>query len=435
MQPKQFVYQLKSTGAETVAVDVTASQRSATFFFDNVPARLSTEWMYAQKLRIYIRTQLDQPAAGGSIIRQDQFYRALESIQLKSSDLGDLYGTGDINGPQLGLIAQVVSNGYRLPWGMTRTGIAAADGDTAIEFCIDVPIGHQCFWKGHQTGIWTGFFKNQGQFVVNLSPSTWPAAVSTGAAAEATTDVRVELHCTSEPEARVPTIWHWRVRNTEVNQNKHSIRNLCQGKGITGSTGAGKIAMLAYLTDVSGLGGADGADNITRIYPRDRGQDAHNLGSPFFAPASYLGRFMEDVQERSIFPSVEDSAYPLQLGTAVTGRPNVATAYMVPFFWPHVEGGQQVSKLQEWPGGDYYVELDYTAVPAAQGAWISLEQSYLTEAQEAFLMGGRMGLNPGQYRTYPKIDRPLNSPGDPFGFATQQMKLRGIPKKIRAAGG
>jgi len=436
MQPRQYLHQLKSTGSEVVSIDVTASNRKATFRFDNVETRMGSEWLYAQKIRLYIRTQIDQPASGGSAIFWDDFYRAITSIKLACDDLGVLYGEGDINGPQLGLIAQIVSARYRAPW-QIRSNLASTDGDNAIEFVLDIPIGHSVFHKGHQTGIWTGHFKNNGQLEVNFADSTWPAAVSTGAAAEATTDVRAELLYTSEPEARPPAIWTWKVRSTNANEKKHTIKDLCQGSGIKGAMGIGKVAFLAYVCDVNGLGGADGADNIQRIFPRDRGQPSFDLGSPFYAPASLLGHFISQTNHMvgaSFYGT--DKAYPLGLSNGsgaaptVTGRPNIARAYMVPFFWPNADG-QQVSKLQE-VSGDYYIEQDYAAVPSLPAQWITLEQSYLTPAQKEFLMGARMGLPPSQFKSYVKTDRDLRSPGDARGFATQQQKLRGIPEKIRA---
>lgn len=428
MQPKFYFQQLKGTSGDVITIDPTSSNLVASFRFDSVDAKMGREWCYAQKIRLFCRFQIDQPAAGGSIIQPDQLYRILSGIKLTSDDLGTLYGPGDLNGPALGLIAQVISNGYRFPHQL-RDSIAAADGDTACTLLIDVPIGHQCFFKGHQTGVWNGFLKRGGQLDVNFASSTALAAVSTGAATEATFDVRAELLYTVEPEARPPTLWLWRMRNTPGSEVKHTIRNICQGAGITGASGAGKIAFLAYLSNQNGLGGAGAIDNIQRIYPRDRGQVNHNLSSPFYGPASPLYLFIEETREKNLYPTGTGQGYPLALGTQVQGQPNVATALFLPYFWPDVEG-QQVSKLQEW-SGDYYLEQDYTATPSGLAQWLSLEQSYLTSTQEEFLMGERMGLPASMFHAFPKV-RALNDAGDPAGAAEQQKKLRGLPKKIRA---
>jgi hypothetical protein len=429
-QPQRFYQQLKATAGDVVTIDPTSSSLTASFRFENCDAKVGRAWCYAEKIRLLIRSQVDQPAAGGSIIQPDQLYRILSNIKLTCDDLGTLYSPGDLSGPALGLIANVISNGYRFPYHL-RDSIAAADGDTAFQLVVDVPIAHRCFWKGHQTGIWVGHLKRGGQLDVTLSSSTALAAVSTGAATEATTDIRAELVYTVEPEARPPVIWLWRTRNTPAGETKHTIRNICQGAGVTGASGVGKIAFLAYLSDINGLGGADGVDNIQRIYPRDRGQVNHNQGSPYYGPASLLYSFVEETRQRNLFPVGTGQGYPFNLGTQVQTQPNVATALFLPYFWPDPEG-QQVSKLQEW-SGDYYIEQDYTATPSAQALWLTLEQSYLTSTQEEFLMGERMGLPAAQgFRAYPKV-RQLNDAGDLAGQLEQQKKLRGLPKKIRGA--
>jgi hypothetical protein len=429
MQPKRYYQQLKSTsGADVVVVDVTSSNLDATFRFDNIEAKLGKEWCYGLKVRLYIRTTVDQPASAGSIIRPDQLYRILSSFQLKSDDIGTLYQPGDMNGPALGLIAQVVSNGYRFPTHL-RSDIPAADGDTNVVLVVDIPLAHMCFWKGHQTGIWNGFLKRGGELKVTLASSTALAAVSTGAATKATTDVRAELVYTSEPEARPPVFWHWRLRQTIANETKHTIRNLCQGQGITGSSGVGKIGFLAYLSDQNGLGGAGSVGNITRIYPKDRSQQSHNMSTPFFGTSSYLLSFIEETRPLNIYGAVQGISYPQALGTNQEGAPNGATTLFLPYIWPDVDG-QQVSKLQEWQG-DYNIEHDYTATPAAQAFWLTLEQSYLTAQQKEFLMGERMGLPSSMFTSYPKV-RALNDAGNLDGQLEQARKLRGLPEKVRA---
>jgi hypothetical protein len=428
MNPQRHVQQLKGTAGDIATIDVTSANRVATFRLENIEPKLGSHWCYAQKIRVYWRTQIDQPAAGGSIIRADQWFRALSSIKLSCDDLGVIYQPGDINGPALGLIAQVVSNGYSMPY-LLRDDVPAADGDTPVTFVFDIPLAHRCFTKGHQTGIWNGFLRNAGILEITLADSTALAAVSTGSALEAVTDLRCELVYTAEPEARPPTIWHWRMRDTPANETKHTIRNLCQGAGIKGASGAGKIAFLAYLSNLAGLGGAGAIDNIQRVYLRDRGSVNHDLGTPFFGTASYISAFVEATRREAIFPSVLGHSYPYQLGTQVNGAPNAATTLFLPYFWPEVYG-QDVSKLQEW-SGDYYLEHSYTATPAAVARWLTLEQSYLDASHEEFLMRERMGLPPERFTSYPKV-KVLSDPGDEIGVAQQQRKLRGIPKKIRA---
>jgi hypothetical protein len=429
MQPKRYYQQLKGiSGGDVQTIDVTSGNLTASFSLGNLIAKVGREWAYATKIRLLIRTQIDQPAMSGVALNADQLYRVLSSIQLKSDDLGTIYGPGDLSGPALGLIAQVISNRYAFPFQL-RAQIAAADGDTAVVIPIEIPIAHMCFMKGHQTGIWNGWLRNGGELQVNLAASTWPAVVSTGAAAEATTDVRATLVYTLEPEARPPVIWHWRTRDTAASETKHTIRNMNQGSGIKGATGAGKLAFLAWLSDQNGLGGADGVDEIRRVYPRDRGQDSHNIGAPFYGASDYLYDFVSETRSHNIYPPDLGAGYPFAQGTAVNGSPNVATALYLPYFWPDPQG-QEVSKCQEW-SGEYYVEHEYGTVPTIVSKWLSLEQSYMNPEQEAYLMD-RMGLPPSRgFISVPKV-KTMKAARTQEDFAAQQQKLRGVPKKISA---
>ena len=428
MQPRRYVQQLKGTAGDTITVDPAASQPVATFKFENIEPKQGSGWCYAEKIRLYISIDVNQAGGAGVVIPPDQLYRCLASVKLTGSDFGQLYGPGDINGPALGLIAQVVSNRYALPFPL-RDNIAAANGDTVATIPIDIPLAHRCFFKGHQTGIWNGFLRRDALLDVTLAAGTVLAAFSPGASFKTPCTVRAELVYTVEPEARPPVFWHWRTRSTPASETKHVIKNLCQGNGITGVTGKGKIAFLAWLSNLAGLGGATSVDQITRVYPRDRGQGSHNLGTPFFGPSSFLYDFVEETRPMGIFGTGQGFAYPYQFGTQVNGSPNAATALFLPYFWPEVQG-QQASKLQEW-SGDYYIEHDYAAVPAALGQWLSLEQSYLTQQQEEFLMGERMGLPSSVFKAFPKVDRPLHQVENAAAAAQQQQKLRGIPKKAR----
>jgi len=434
MQPMTMETQLKgSNGSDTITIDPTSSGASleAGFRFDNIDARLLDAWLYGLFVRFHIRFTLDQPSSGGAIVRPDELYRVIKGISLKNDDIGQIYQPGDLNGPQLGLLAQIVSLGYRLPY-IPRADIPAADGDTSVYLPVVVPLAHLCFHKGHQTGIWNGFLKNNGEVKILFNDQTALAAVSTGAVTKATFDVRAELIYSVEKEARPPVIWHWRSRTTPPNETKHTIRNVCQGQGITGASGEGKIAGLWYMSNTKGLGGAGGVDNLQRVFLRDRGQPTFNLGAPFYGSASNMINFIEETRDRNIFAAVQSGAYPLALGTAVDGPPNVASAYFWPAFWPHVQG-QQVSKCQRWHG-DYNVEFDYGSTPSASAVWVSLEQSFLTQQQEDYLTGERMKLPPQNYTSFPKVDRQLHDAGGPQGQKNQADKLAGLPKKLRRTG-
>jgi hypothetical protein len=425
MQPKRYYQQLKGLGNGDVAtVDPTASKRQVSFELDNLDARLGTEWCYADKVRLYISGVVEQPTSGGAIIRAHELYRALETFKLSCDDLGILYGHGDMTGPCLGLVAQMVSNGYAPPFPL-RPEIAAAGGNTTVVLPIDINLGHRVFYKGHQTGLWNGFLKNNGLLEVNLGGSSIFDEISDGAVWKSPLSVRAELIYTSEPEARPPAIWTWRLRDTPTKTVKHTIADMNQGAGIKGASGSGKLAFLAFLSNLAGLPGNTTIDNLRRIYLRDRGQPNHDLSAPFYGPGSFLASFVEETQAYHVFGS--EGLYPFALGETVNDPSQLADALFLPYFWP--ERGQEASKLQEW-SGKYYLEQEYGTVPDDKAQFISLEQSYLSEGQMDFLMGKRMGLPPEQFQRNPKV-KTLSPPDDPHGALVQASKLRGIPQKIR----
>lgn len=427
MQPIRKFQQLKGTGGDTVTIDITSSDRRATFRFDNVEALTGRAFNHIQAIWVAINTQVDQPAMGGSIIRPDQLYRIVDSLTLQSDDLGTVYSEKDLNGPALGAIAQVVSNGYRFPRAL-RSNIAAADGDTAFTVWLRIPVAHHCFMKGHQTGQWAGLFRNNGVLEINLAASTSLAAVSTGAALEATTNVRAWVEMAVRPEVSFSPFWVWRLRESAANETQHVIRNLCHGKGLKDVERFGKVAFLAYLTDQNGLGGADGVDNIRRIASTDRAQPSFNLGASFYGPAAFLAALEADLGNLNPYPPAQGQAWPYALGTAVDDNPAAAsTALMMPLFWPSPRG-QEISKLQEF-SGDYSVDFEYAATPSSAGKWLTLECSYLDEAAIAN-QAARHGLQPGSFSVHSKV-RGLHEAGGPIGIAEQQRKLRGIPQKAR----
>jgi len=424
MQPKRYVQQLKGLGNGDVAeVDPTASKRLVSFELDNLDARLGTEWCYADRIRLYVGGVINQPTSGGAIIRADQLYRLIESIKLSSDDLGVVYGHGDLTGPCLGLIAQMISNGYAPPFPL-RDDIAGTDGNTTIMVPIDIPIGQRVFYKGHQTNVWNGHLKNNGLLEINMANATALDEVSDGATWEEPVTVRAEVIYSSEPEARPPVIWHWRLRDTPSGNTKHSIMDVCQGAGIKGATGAGKLAFLAFLSNLNGLPGNTTIDNLRRIYLRDRGQPNHDLSAPLYAAGSFLSAFVEETQQFNIFG---DGTYPYALGADPDDPSSLADALFLPFFWP--ERGQEASKLQEW-AGKYYLEADYGTNPQLKAQFLALEQSYLSEQQIEFLMGQRMGLPAKAFQRNPKV-KTLSPVEDSHGANQQAQKLRGIPQKIR----
>lgn len=427
MQPKRYFQQLKGLGNGDIAeIDPTASKRMASFELDNLDARLGSEWCYADKIRLYIGGVIAQ-VAEGSVINADRLYSVLESIKLSNDDLGVIYGHGDVTGACLGLICQIISNGYALPFPL-REEIAAADGNNDVFLPIDIPLGHRVFYKGHQTGIWNGFLKNNGLLEVNLAGADFIDEVSDGATWTEPVTVRAEVHYTSEPEARPPVIWHYRLRDTPAKTKKHMLADLCQGAGIKGATGVGKVAFLAFLSNLAGLPGSTTIDKIRRVYTRDRGQPNHDMGAPLYGPGSFLTSFIEETHGYNVYG--DQGVYPHLLGEDVNDPGTLDSALFLPYFWP--ERGQEASKLQEW-SGKYYIEQEYDPMPEGQAQFLSLEQAYLSETQVDFLMGKRMGLPPSAFSRSPKV-KTLSSPGDAHGALVQQQKLRGVPQKIRRRG-
>ena len=418
-------------GGEEPSVDVTGSNLDNIFDFENVPDRIDNLYVYVQHLEVIVETQIDQPASGGAAIDPDDLPRAVTSFDLSSEDLGTPYEPNDINGPRLGLIAGIVGGGYKAsyPW---PAQVASTDGDTAVDIRYHFPVAQKFMKSAHQTGLWSGLLQVNGRFNVRLSPSTWPAAVSTGAASEATTNVRVIAHCTLEPEIRLAPLWRWKLHKTPANQDKHALAEICKGKGMNGVVAAGKLAFLAYVADVNGLGGADGLDNITRVYSRALGIDNLRYSDTYDGYSVMLNEFVRGTMHRVITPGDKqsDSAYPLPVGATTDNSPNVAGAYFGPLEWPDPEMPAEVSKMRE-VFGTIDVNHDYTSKPSSEGLWLSCECSYWSDEFLKFVAEQRLKVpgGMGAWRWVPKV-KGLRATSNPGEAAQQLQKLRGMPLKL-----
>jgi len=425
MQVQRIFKQLVTGSGDVATIDITSSKRRAQFTFDGIDTRAGNMWNYVQALWILVRTKINQPASGAQTIPAYLLYQLMQSLQLKTDDLGSLYRHEDLTGAQLGLIAQYIGNGYRWPFQL-QEDTGTADKDIVVPYRL--PIGHKCFTKGHQTGVWSGFFE-KGILEIDLAAADIFDTDETGVVLEATTDIRVFAEMAPEPEARIHAPWVWRVRETAGGQKKHTIRDLGGGEGLKGNEDRARQAFLAYLSSAGGLGGATTIDKIGQIdLPNRKGQQAIDLGSPFNGTSPFLYSFVSDLREPGMY--TRGSSYPYIPDQVVNGSPADANALFMPYYWPDPDG-QQVSKLAVW-GGDYNVNHTYAyGAPSDAAQWLSLE-GYEYHQKHKNYLADRMGI--GGNRVFVRKTETKALRGSKVDQAGADAKMKGIPTKIRPQG-
>jgi hypothetical protein len=403
-------------------VPATGTVATASFSTDGIPARLGVDnFNYVQFLRIKVVMTFDQAAAAGVKLNADDLYRQISAVYLTSPDLGTVYPRKHMKGPLLGLVAQPIGNGYRFPFAM-RPQIATADGDTTVTLVCYLPLGMFCFTKGHHLGVWAGHLA-EGTLEVDIAASDALAAVAVGAVIKAPTYVEATAIYMPESEARIPLLALFRQYETPGNLTNHTIRNIGVGDGLNGVDRGCGLALLAYLSNKKGLGGADTIDKITAVEIPSRAQQRT------LQPESYMEDFWQQMGGNatsggSIASDVQNEGgrWPYEMGAAVD-KPNHSSGLFMPFIAPGAE--QELTKIQKWQG-DYLINLEYSATPAAAGQWATLEVfRFLEDAKDR--LQERMGLSTALYRRVKKFKNKQSEATFP-----DEKKMELLPDKIIA---
>lgn len=361
------IHELVSTGGgKNPSVTPSASSpQSVTFTMNSLPVGKDNRfWYYVTALNLKVSFTLDQPSSSGSAINADKLWKVLQSVQVQSPLLGQVFSHSNTRGAVLGNIIQPYGFGFgALP---VRAQISSSDGDTTVTLYYRIPFAYEFLRKPHETSPWAGFLEG-GTVEAKLDLTTVFDGDSTGAVIEAPTSMRAWLEMIPSPEAVIHTPIHWREHIIPGSTTKFVIQDLGSPDGLQGidqSKGVG-VAFLGMLTDATGIGlsGADGADNITQFDIPWRNQDRVECPD-----ALYVAQFASmGPHKRPKGASHDGGGFPYTIAATPQGNLNDAQALFVPLIVPGRD--TETSKLQTVSGAKE-VNFAFTSTPSGSARFV-----------------------------------------------------------------
>lgn len=384
-----FKQQSAQSGGEVATLDPGGR---ATFIMENFPTLLGDLWPYMQAVWVGVRFQVTNLQSTGRIIFPDEFWKLFSSLSLRSPDLGQIYSKQITRGPWMGYLAQIISNGYRLPYKYTDP-IPADNGTHTREIWLRLPLGHRVMLKGHQMAPWNGFMK-KAKLEVDLADAD---VLGVGATVEEAMNVGCAVEYTPEPEARIHTMGVWRMYESAANARLHVIQQVGGGDGLNGVKPGCRHGFFGFMAKSDGAGGSSflglgGSALISDIasveYP---GRNQESLQVDDLAGTGVGQAFMRELETRKDSLVDPEGRWPIDLALAggpIVNDRNPGTAVLA-YHAPTKQ--QQVTKLQKHYG-DIQINHEYIgATPPGTPQWLSFEIFEYQDKQKEFFRE-RMGI-------------------------------------------
>jgi hypothetical protein len=358
-------HELVSTAGKNPSLTPGTTAQTATFLLNNLPlGKNNSMWYYTTAIYLKVVVTVDQAAMGGTAINADKLWKIIQSVQIQSPLLGQVFLHSNTRGAVLGNLIQYFGYGFNgVP---VRAQVAAADGDTTVTLYYRIPFAYEFLRKPHESSPWAGFLEG-GTFEVKLDVSTVLDGDSTGAVLKAPTNLRAWLELIPAPEAVIHTPVHWREHQTPGNSTRHVIQDFGSPDGLQGidqSRGVG-LAALLMLTDATGIGlsGPDGADNILSYDIPWRNQDRVDIPD---APYAAMYAMMGNNRRPNLITGVtaDGAGFPYTMAATPLASSGLNDAQALVF--PLVACGRdlETSKLQTVAGAKE-VNFTYTATPSS----------------------------------------------------------------------
>lgn len=359
------IHELVSTAGKNPSLTPSTSAQSATFLLNNIPTGKEGKfWYYVTAIVLKVVFTFDQAASGGSAVDPDKLWKVIQSVQIQSPLLGQVYLHANTRGAVLGNIIQYMGFGFNALG--TRAQIASSDGDTTVTLYYRIPFAFEFLRKPHECSPWGGFFEG-GTFEVKLDTTTVFDGDSTGAVIKAPSNLRAWMEMIPSPEAVVHTPIHWREHILPGSTTKHAIQDMGSPDGLQGidaSKGVG-LGGLYYLTNATGIGlsGAGTAANITQFDIPWRDQIRVDVPDALFmSMEAHMGH-----NRASRNGTHDASGFPYTIAATPNGDLNDAAALIVPL----VTMGRdlETSKLQTVAGAKE-INFAYTATPSGSAHFL-----------------------------------------------------------------
>lgn len=259
-------YQMVSAAGNTSATitPTTAPVRSP-WTLNKIPTRNGKYFAYVPKIWLIVDFTVDQPAAGGSIIYDEQLAAIVSSFELKRTKMGTLFLSSDTSGPRLHSFDNRIMNGYRHA-AMKTPSIAAADGDTVRRLYLPITFSHGCNEKPHHFAPPAALL-NGSLLDIFFDAAAKLGDFSTGAVWKSAT-AQVVVEVLWEPEARLHVPLRHGLYEPQASGANQRWELDLGGKGgldgVDAGGGSGLLAM-AIASSKAGLGGTITVDEVTKI--------------------------------------------------------------------------------------------------------------------------------------------------------------------------
>lgn len=365
------IFELTSSGNTNPAVTPGAAVVSTRFDIKGVPVKTRKLWNVALSLIVLLRVGLDQAASGGAAINRDKLYKLFDGFSLWAPLLGHLYPLSSTRGAVAGLIYQVIGNGYDFPQPFAAQ-IAAADGDTACDIYVRLPLALDVLANPLDTAPLMLLLEG-GYLDVRFAANDALGGDSTGLVSEATTNLRAWIEYTPVVHPHCHGPFGFREYESAGSGTKFKLAGFGKAGDLKGIEDGCSLGFLAMLTDATGMGlsGSDGTDNVTRVEIPDLDQQSVEV------PDAFVHAFLRSIGKAGSMRMANTATsnpggWPYTIAATVANRLNDAQALFLPLFWSAL--GQRLSRLPQFhKPADIGVNYGFTSTPSGTMRHVTLE--------------------------------------------------------------
>ena len=422
-----LTFELNSEGgSKTISITPGANSQSGKFVISGITPSVDGMRTYMTKFWLHVQFEFDQAASGGAAVSWDKLAKVLQSTEVISNPLGQIYPHYHTQGPSLMHMIGVISGGYQYPEGAI-TQIGAGDGDTTVDLFFLIPIANDVLVDPMETAQWTGFF-DSGTVEAILSAQNIFDGDSSGAVYKTPTTLR----CLAEamPSAReflgVP--FQWRRYQISGGGTSPVLKNVGGNSSLNNiAPGAGLAAMLwqSNATGI-GLGGPDGVDNFTSITLDWRGQkNVRNLDGFFLWARAQQEKRTSPIANAAGAAIADLNNWPRTMDATGQNRPAADPNQMC---LPIVVPGRQLhtAKTQRVLGD---LQVDFTVTNAINNAHEFLNWELLEFTQDQANALAALG----RFSGVPARKSITGKPGTASNFRYTAIEF--VPPEVAAAGG
>lgn len=375
--------ELTAQGLETITITPGTSAQAGTFNISGIPPVTGNERNYAQRFVGHLQTVLDTDAAG-SAVSWDQLPKAMQSWQLQSPLLGDVFPAAHSRGAVIAHLAQVFALGGNYPQPARAQIPTNVDANYTIDLFYALSLSWNCFAKPHESAQWVGLF-DQGTLTGTLDASNVLDGDYAGAVLAATTQLRAWVEYQPDKDAFLGVPIQIRERVIAGGGTSPVLKGVGQETGLVDVKQGCGLFGLFWLTDQTtiwgtNVSGPDGVDNFTGFECGWRGQPkTRNLDPFFIALEQAMPKRPGPLAGTGTTIMHDGAGWPETMAATPSNRPAAsATKMFLPIIFPGLDF--ETSKAQRVLG-DLQVNFDVTAAISGSHRFVSFELMEFQDSQ------------------------------------------------------